>query len=119
MMAEQIDWFNANGGLKWTSARTAESAGYLYDWAEANPVTTPFVIDPAKRSNVVVTINFDDSIDASQISKVLRAHGIVDIEPYRKLGKNQLRISVFPAVEPSDVQKLIASIDYVIKQLAN
>lgn len=119
MMAEQIDWFNANGGLRWTTARTAESAGYLYDWAEANPVTTPFVIDPAKRSNVVVTINFNDSLDASQISTALRAHGVVDIEPYRKLGKNQLRISVFPAVDPSDVQKLITCIDFVIKQLAN
>jgi phosphoserine aminotransferase len=118
MMAEQIDWFNANGGLKWTSARTAESAGYLYDWAQQNPLTTPFVNDPAKRSNVVVTINFDDSIDASQISTVLRAHGVVDIEPYRKLGKNQLRISVFPAVEPADVQKLISCIDFVVAELA-
>ena len=117
MMAEQIDWFNANGGLAWTSARTAESAGLLYSWAESNPVTTPFVVDPAKRSNVVVTVNFDDAIDASQISTVLRKHGVVDIEPYRKLGKNQLRVSVFPAVEPADVKKLIACIDYVVAEL--
>lgn len=117
MMAEQIDWFNANGGLKWTTARTAESAALIYNWAEAHSFTTPFVNDPAKRSNVVVTVNFDDSIDAAVISGVLRRHGVVDIEPYRKLGKNQLRISVFPAVEPSDVRKLLASIDYVIGQL--
>lgn len=117
MMAEQIDWFNANGGLKWTTARTAESAALIYNWAESHSFTTPFVNDPAKRSNVVVTVNFDDSIDAAVISGVLRRHGVVDIEPYRKLGKNQLRISVFPAVEPSDVRKLIASIDYVIGQL--
>ena len=117
MMAEQIEWFNSNGGLKWTTARTAESAGLIYNWAEANTFTTAFVVDPAKQSNVVVTVNFDDSIDASLISGVLRRHGVVDIEPYRKLGKNQLRVSVFPAVEPSDVQKLLASIDYVVAQL--
>ena len=117
MMAEQIDWFNTNGGLAWTTARTAESAGLLYAWAEANPITTPFVEDPAKRSNVVVTVNFADDIDASQISSVLRKHGVVDIEPYRKLGKNQLRVSVFPAVEPADVKKLISCIDYVVAEL--
>lgn len=117
MMAEQIDWFNSNGGLKWTTARTAESANLLYSWADSNPLTAAFVPDSTKRSNVVVTINFDDSIDATQISSVLRRHGVVDIEPYRKLGKNQLRISVFPAVEPSDVAKLITSIDYVVAEL--
>lgn len=119
MMAEQIDWFNSNGGLPWTTARTAESASLIYGWAEANPITTPFVVDPAKRSHVVVTVNFDDSIDAATISTVLRKHGVVDIEPYRKLGKNQLRISVFPAVEPSDVRKLISCIDYVVDQLTH
>ena len=118
LMAEQVDWFNGNGGLAWTTARTEESSKAIYDWAESNPVTTPFVTDPAKRSKVVATIDFDDSIDATAIAKALRANGIVDTDPYRKLGRNQLRISVFPAVEPADVRKLIASIDYVVTQLS-
>lgn len=118
LMAEQVDWFNGNGGLAWTTARTEESSKAIYDWAEANPITTPFVTDPAKRSKVVATIDFDDSIDATAIAKALRANGIVDTDPYRKLGRNQLRISVFPAVEPADVRKLIASIDYVVTQLS-
>ncbi len=118
LMAEQVDWFNANGGLAWTTARTEESSKAIYDWAEANPITTPYVTDPAKRSKVVATIDFDDSIDATAIAKALRANGIVDTDPYRKLGRNQLRISVFPAVDPADVRKLIASIDYVVTQLA-
>jgi phosphoserine aminotransferase len=118
LMAEQVDWFNANGGLAWTTARTAESSKAIYDWAEANPITTPYVTDPAKRSKVVATIDFDDSIDATAIAKALRANGIVDTDPYRKLGRNQLRISVFPAVDPADVRKLIASIDYVVSQLS-
>ena len=117
MMAEQIDWFNANGGLAWTSARTAESSGHIYDWAETSDFATPYVVDPAKRSGVVATINFDDAIDATQISKALRANGIVDTEPYRKLGKNQLRISVFPAVDPADVRQLTKSIDWIVSQL--
>ena len=118
LMAEQVDWFNANGGMAWTTARTEDSSKAIYDWAEANPITTPFVTDPAKRSKVVATIDFDDSIDATGIAKALRANGIVDTDPYRKLGRNQLRISVFPAVDPSDVRKLIASIDYVVTQLS-
>ena len=118
LMAEQVDWFNANGGLAWTTARTEESSKAIYDWAEANPITTPYVTDPAKRSKVVATIDFDDSIDATAIAKALRANGIVDTDPYRKLGRNQLRISVFPAVDPADVRKLISSIDYVVSQLA-
>ena len=117
MMAEQIDWFNANGGLAWTSARTAESSGHIYDWAEAASFATPYVMDPAKRSGVVATINFDDAIDATLISKALRANGIVDTEPYRKLGKNQLRISVFPAVDPADVRQLTKCIDWVVGEL--
>lgn len=117
MMAEQIDWFNANGGLSWTAARTAESSGHLYAWAEASDFATPYVVDPSKRSGVVATINFDDSIDATLISKALRANGIVDTEPYRKLGKNQLRISVFPAVDPADVRQLTQCIDWVVAQL--
>ena len=118
MMAEQIDWFNANGGLTWTAARTAESSSHIYDWAEASDFATPYVTDKSKRSGVVATINFDESLDATQISKALRANGIVDTEPYRKLGKNQLRISVFPAVDPSDVRQLTKSIDWIVSQLA-
>ncbi len=118
LMAEQVDWFNANGGLDWCTARTAESSGILYDWAEANPIATPFVSDPAKRSAVVATIDIDDAIDATLITKALRANGIVDTEPYRKLGRNQLRIGVFPSVEPDDVRALTKCIDYIIAQLS-
>jgi phosphoserine aminotransferase len=118
LMAEQVEWFNANGGLSWTTARTAESSNILYSWAEKNNFTTPFVADPTKRSNVVVTIDFDASIDAAVIASVLRKNGIVDVEPYRKLGRNQLRISVFPAVDPGDVTRLTRSIDYVVSALS-
>lgn len=118
LMAEQIDWFNGNGGLAWTTMRTAESSGHLYEWAEAADFATPYVVDPAKRSNVVATINFDDRIDATKISKALRANGIVDTEPYRKLGKNQLRISVFPAVDPDDVRQLTKAIDWIVSNIA-
>ncbi|MFM1917110.1 MAG: hypothetical protein RJB01_625 [Actinomycetota bacterium] len=117
LMAEQVDWFNANGGLSWCVERTNTSSGLLYSWAENSSVATPFVTDPALRSKVVATIDIDDSIDATLITKALRANGIVDTEPYRKLGRNQLRIAVFPSVEPEDVKKLIASIDYVISSL--
>jgi phosphoserine aminotransferase len=118
MMAEQVDWFNANGGLDWCVARTAESSSVIYDWAAASEVATPFVSDPALRSKVVATIDIDDAIDATLITKALRLNGIVDTEPYRKLGRNQLRIAVFPAVDPDDVRALTRSIDFVISQLA-
>jgi phosphoserine aminotransferase len=118
LMAEQVDWFLGNGGLDWCTARTAESSGILYDWAESSPVAQPFVADPAKRSAVVATIDFDDSIDATAITKALRANGIVDTEPYRKLGRNQIRVAVFPAVDPDDVRQLTRSLDYVLEQLA-
>ncbi len=118
LMAEQVDWFNANGGLDWCVARSAESSGVLYDWAEASPVATPYVVDPAQRSAVVATIDIDDAIDATSITKALRLNGIVDTEPYRKLGRNQLRIAVFPAVDPDDVRRLVACIDHVIAALA-
>ena len=118
LMAEQVDWFNANGGLDWCVARTAESSGVIYDWAEASDLATPFVADPALRSKVVATIDIDESVDATLITKALRLNGIVDTEPYRKLGRNQLRIAVFPAVDPDDVRALTRSIDYVISQLA-
>jgi len=117
LMAEQVDWFNTNGGLTWTTARTGESSALIYDWAERNPLLSPFVSDPALRSKVVATIDVDESIDATAITKALRANGIVDTEPYRKLGRNQLRIAVFPAVDPEDVKALIASVDYVMSQL--
>jgi len=117
LMAEQVDWFNHNGGLDWCTARTAESSGVLYDWADASPIASPFVSDPALRSAVVATIDFDDSIDATLIAKALRLNGIVDTEPYRKLGRNQLRVAVFPAVEPDDVRALTNCVDYVISQL--
>ena len=117
MMNEQIKWFNANGGLDWCVSRTKESSDAIYDWATASSYATPFVADPAKRSQVVATVDFDESIDAEVVAKVLRANGVVDTEPYRKLGRNQLRISVFPAVEPSDVRQLLKCIDFVIAQL--
>lgn len=118
MMAEQVDWFNGNGGLDWCVGRTTESSGVLYEWAEASDVATPFVSDPTLRSGVVATIDIDDSIDATAIAKALRLNGIVDTEPYRKLGRNQLRVAVFPAVDPDDVRALTRSIDFVISQLA-
>lgn len=117
MMAEQLRWMNENGGLTFTTERTADSASRLYGWAEASPVATPFVTDRAARSNVVGTIDFDDSIDAATIAKVLRANGIVDTEPYRKLGRNQLRVAMFPAVEPDDISRLTSAIDYILARL--
>jgi len=117
LMDEQIRWINARGGLAWAAARTAESSGVLYDWAERTAVATPFVADPAHRSQVVVTIDFDEAVDASAISKTLRANGIVDTEPYRKLGRNQLRVATFTAIEPDDVRKLTSAIDYVLERL--
>lgn len=119
LLAKQIEWMNSNGGLSFAASRSAQSAKQIYGWAEKNPLTTPFVADPAMRSNVVATINFDDSIDALEIAKTLRANGIVDTEPYRKLGKNQLRIGMFPAIDPSDIEALTACIDYVIQESKN
>ncbi|CAB4663988.1 MAG: phosphoserine transaminase [Actinobacteria bacterium] len=117
LLAEQIEWMNAGGGLAFAAGRSAQSATNLYSWAEKTSYTTPFVTDAAMRSNVVGTINFEDSIDATKIAAALRANGIVDTEPYRKLGKNQLRIGMFPAVDPSDVEALTTCIDYVVAAL--
>ncbi|MGF6821810.1 phosphoserine aminotransferase [Microbacterium sp. ZKA21] len=114
LLDDQLRWINGNGGLAWAGARTAESSQVLYDWAEASDVATPYVADAAHRSPVVATIDFDDSIDAAAIAKTLRANGIVDTEPYRKLGRNQLRIATFVSIEPEDVRQLIRSIDYVL-----
>ena len=117
LMADQIDWILANGGLDWATKRTADSSGRLYDWATASEFATPFVKRPELRSQVVGTIDFADSVDAAVVAKTLRANGIVDTEPYRKLGRNQLRIGMFPAVEPDDVSALTACIDYVVARL--
>lgn len=117
MLDDQISWINEQGGLAWASARTAESSSALYDWAEGVSYARPFVSHPEHRSQVVVTIDFDDSIDAALVAKTLRANGIVDTEPYRKLGRNQLRVATFVAIEPSDVRQLIASIEHVVEQL--
>ena len=114
LLESQIDWINGNGGLAWADARTRESSSVLYAWADASPVATPFVADPADRSQVVVTIDFDDSVDAAAVAKTLRENGIVDTEPYRKLGRNQLRVATFVAIDPEDVRALTRSIDYVL-----
>jgi phosphoserine aminotransferase len=115
LMAEQLDWMNEQGGLKGMVERTTASADALYGWAERTAYTTPYVVDPAHRSLVIGTIDFDDSIDAAAVAKTLRANGIVDTEPYRKLGRNQLRIAMYPAIDPADVEALTASIDWVVE----
>jgi phosphoserine aminotransferase len=117
LLAEQIDWMNGLGGLEGCVARTRESSERLYGWAEKSSFATPFVTDPALRSLVVGTIDVDDAVDAAAVAKVLRANGVVDTEPYRKLGRNQLRIGMFPAVEPDDVAALTSCIDWVVEQL--
>ncbi|CAN1526639.1 SerC Phosphoserine aminotransferase [Candidatus Nanopelagicaceae bacterium] len=117
LLAEQIEWMNSNGGLSFAAGRSTQSSDFLYSWAEKTSYTTPFVTDAAMRSKVVGTINFDDAIDATKIAAALRANGIVDTEPYRKLGKNQLRIGMFPAVDPSDVEALTKCIDHVVAAL--
>ena len=117
LMESQLDWMNANGGLAFADARTRESSGHLYAWAEERDFATPFVADAAHRSQVVVTIDFDEAVDAATVASVLRANGIVDTEPYRKLGRNQLRIATFTAVEPDDIRTLTGAIDYVVGAL--
>jgi phosphoserine aminotransferase len=117
LMAEQLDWMNAHGSLAGMVERTTASSDALYGWAEKTAYTTPYVADPADRSLVIGNIDFDDSIDAKAISSTLRANGIVDTEPYRKLGRNQLRIAMYPAIDPSDVEALTACIDYVVERL--
>jgi phosphoserine aminotransferase len=117
LLADQIEWMNVNGGMSFAAGRSAKSAEIMYGWAEKNSYTTPFVTDPAMRSKVVATINFDDAIDALEIAKALRANGIVDTEPYRKLGKNQLRIGMFPSVDPEDISALTECIEFVVENL--
>ena len=117
LMAEQLDWMNANGGLTGMVERTTASSDALYGWAEKTSYTTPYVVDPSHRSLVIGTIDFDDAIDAAAIAATLRANGVVDTEPYRKLGRNQLRVAMYPAIDPSDVEALTGCIDYVVERL--
>ncbi len=112
----QLDWLLELGGIEGAAARTAESSGIIYRWAEEHPLARPFVEDPADRSPVIVTVDFDESVDAAALAKTLRANGILDVEPYRKLGRNQLRIATFVSIDPSDVRQLLASIDYVLER---
>ena len=116
LLAEQLDWMNAGGGLDFCVARTTASSDHLYGWAQASDYATPFVADPAHRSLVVGTIDLDAAVDAAAVAATLRANGIVDVEPYRKLGRNQLRVAMFPAIDPADVQALTACIDYVVER---
>ena len=115
MLADQVEWINAGGGLPFSVGRTTESSEALYGWAERSSYATPFVADPAKRSLVVGTIDLDEAVDGDAVAATLRANGIVDVEPYRKLGRNQLRIGMFPAIDPADVRALTECIDYVVE----
>ncbi len=118
LLAEQLDWMNAHGGLEFAASRSDRSSGILYDWAARTDYATPFVSDPAKRSPVVGTIDLDDAIDAPTVSNVLRANGVLDTDAYRKLGRNQLRVAMFPAVDPEDVERLTQCIDHVVDALS-
>ncbi len=117
LLAEQVRWMLDGGGLDWCVARTSASSRHLYKWAERSAHAAPFVGDPAKRSLVVGTVDFDEQVDAAAVASTLRANGIVDVEPYRKLGRNQLRVGMFPAVETADVQALTACIDWIVERI--
>ncbi len=119
MLDAQLDWMLDNGGLSWAAGRSAESAATLYGWAESREWATPFVANPAERSNVVGTIDLDASIDANDVCTALRANGILDTDAYRKLGRNQLRVGMFPAIEPADVAALTLAVDHVVAALAH
>ena len=120
LLDQQVQWMNNNGGLDGMVQRTSASSRVIYDWAEKRPETQPFVADPQGRSLVVTTVDFDDAIDAARIAAILRANGVLDTEPYRKLGRNQLRIGTFPAIDTADVEKLVSAIDYILdNELAN
>lgn len=116
MLDEQVKWMNSHGGLSWAAGRSAESAGIMYSWADSRDFATPFVANPAQRSNVVATIDIE-GVDANQVSAILRANGVVDTDSYRKLGRNQLRVGLFPAIDPSDVTALTTCIDAVVDHL--
>ena len=117
MLAEQIDWLLAGGGLAWAAERSATSARHVYEWAEARDWATPFVADPAHRSTVVATVDLAAGVDATAVVAALRANGVLDVFPYRKLGRNQLRIAMFPAIDPQDVRALTACIDHVVEKI--
>jgi phosphoserine aminotransferase len=117
LLDHQLQWILGQGGLEWAVDRCRDSAAVVYDWAEASPVATPFVVDPRQRSTVVATVDLDASVSATEVAKALRANGIVDTEGYRKLGRNQLRVALFPAIDPDDVERLVACIDYVVERL--
>ncbi|SFP46204.1 phosphoserine aminotransferase apoenzyme [Amycolatopsis arida] len=117
LLADQIEWMLGNGGLDWATRRTAESSARLYEWAEKTSYTTPFVRDPELRSQVVGTVDFAEEVDAAAVAKVLRANGIVDVEPYRKLGRNQLRVGLFPAIDPDDVTALTRCVEWAVERL--
>ncbi|GAB3493616.1 phosphoserine transaminase [Amycolatopsis cihanbeyliensis] len=118
LLADQIEWMLGNGGLDWATARTRDSSTRLYEWAEKTSYATPFVQDPAHRSQVVGTVDFTEDVDAAAVAKTLRANGVVDVEPYRKLGRNQLRVGLFPAIEPDDVTALTRAIEWVVERQA-
>ena len=117
LAVQQIEWVNENGGLHWAASRSDRSAEIMYAWAEASTFATPFVTDPAQRSHVVATIDFDDTVSADAVNKVLRANGIVDTDSYRKLGRNQIRVAMFPAIDPADVEALTRCVDWVVEHL--
>ena len=119
LLDHQLQWMLGNGGLEFAAGRCDTSAGIVYGWAERHPKASPFVADAGSRSHVTATIDFDDTVDASALAAALRANGILDVEPYRKLGRNQLRIALFPAIDPADVERLTRAIDYVIERLAH
>jgi phosphoserine aminotransferase len=118
LLAEQVEWMLGNGGLEPTASRCDRSASIVYRWAESHPLAAPYVADPAARSTVTATVDLDPSIDAPEVIRVLRAHGIVDVDPYRKLGRNQIRVATFPSVDPADVEALTRCLDVVIEALA-
>jgi phosphoserine aminotransferase len=117
LLAEQLDWLLDQGGLSWATKRCDESAGIVYGWAEASAYATPFVTDPAMRSHTVATVDLDPSVEAAAVSRALRANGIVDTESYRKLGRNQLRIAMFPAIEPEDLDRLTRAVDWLVERI--
>jgi phosphoserine aminotransferase len=118
LLAAQVDWFVGNGGIEWAASRADRSAEIVYAWAEASAYAHAFVTDPLVRSHVTATIDLDESVDALAVAATLRANGVVDTEPYRKLGRNQLRIALFPAIEPDDVAALTACVDWIVERLS-
>jgi phosphoserine aminotransferase len=117
LLVDQLDWMLGQGGLAWATKRCDESAGIVYGWAEASGYATPFVADPAMRSHTVATVDLDPAVDAATVARALRANGVVDLEPYRKLGRNQLRVGMFPAVDPADLETLTQAVDWLVARV--